>query len=181
MIKESLIRNWSTAIATIAVEQNKIDEYLQTARDLKLVFKDNFILIDFLANHDIDFKAKEKILVNTFKGKIDQNLLHTLLLIVERNLVPATKQIFKQVEYDLLNAKSVAKGYIYSVAPLSQDIIQKIENKFSEKLGKQILLENVIKKELIAGIRVEVEGQKYDSSAQGKAIDLKRKILTNRK
>lgn len=181
MIKEALIRNWATAIVSIAVEQNKVDDYLQVAKDIRLVFKDNFTLTDFLANRDIDFEAKTKVIKTAFEGKIDEKILNAMLLMTSKNLAKATKQIFKQVEHDLLWEKNILKGFIYSVAPLKPTIIKQIEEKFSKKLEKHISLENIIKPELIAGIRVEIEGHKYDSSVQGKAMDLKRKILTNRK
>ncbi|QGS51503.1 F0F1 ATP synthase subunit delta [Spiroplasma tabanidicola] len=180
-IKESLIRNWSNAICNIAIETKKVEEFLNTAKDLNQIFKSNYELMEFLSNKSIDINTRLKVIDNIFAKQIDKNLTNALKLIVIRDIVPGLRHIIKQVIKDLLDATNTIQGVVYSISPLDPSIIKKIEAKLSTKTDKKVILDNVIDKELIAGIKVELAGKKYDSSIQGKSLDMRRKVMKNRK
>lgn len=181
MIKDSLIISWSTAIVEIASEQKAVEEFLETVTKISKIYKENPELLEFTSNKLIAFDKKEQIVDKIFKSKINVFLLNAIKLLIKRNLSAEIIQILKQVEQDLLKTKDVYKGFIYSISPLDEKIVKQIAAKFEKKLHKKIFLVNIIQKELIAGIRVEINGLKYDSSVKGKIIDMKRRIVINRK
>ncbi|AOG60020.1 F0F1 ATP synthase subunit delta [Spiroplasma helicoides] len=179
--KQSLIKNWSSAITTIATENKKVEEFLSTARDLNALFLKDHEIIDFFSNRSIDLQDRIKMLDKAFASKIDVNLLNTLKLLICRNLFQATIDIFRQVITDLLKVSDSLYGTVYSISPLDSATIKKIESKLSNKTNKKVILENVIREELIAGILVEIDGKRFDSSVQGKMLDMRRKVIINRK
>ncbi|QBQ07266.1 F0F1 ATP synthase subunit delta [Spiroplasma gladiatoris] len=180
-VQESLIRNWSHAICTIAIETKKVEEFLNTAKDLNQIFKNNTELVEFLSNKSFNVETRIKVIDNIFAKKIDQNIVNALKLLVVRDLARGVRHIVKQMIKDLLLETNTVQGVVYSIDALDPSIIKKIETKLSTKIEKKVILDNIIDKELIAGIRVELAGKKYDSSIQGKALDMRRKVMKNRK
>jgi len=182
IIKQSLINNWASAISSIAIENNNIKEYIELSNKIRKLFMENEELSIFLKNNFIDlnirFNFLDKVFLNT---NLDKNLLNVLKLLTERNLISATKSIFKKVEFNLLKAIEISKGYVYSVEKLDEKLIKELELKLSKKLNQTITLENLIDKSLIAGIKVEINDHRFDSSIKGKIEDMKLQILQNRK
>ncbi|QEH61274.1 F0F1 ATP synthase subunit delta [Spiroplasma chinense] len=181
LVKESLLKNWSKAICELAVENKKTKEFLDTAYDLKVIFSRNPEFLAFLTNRNILLETRLELLDKVFKKDLDKEFLNILKLLTERGLIENAKQIFKQVVKDLLAQTNTVKGIVYSVEELNKKTIEDIQKKLEKKLNKAVILENEIRKELISGIRVVVDGQKYDSSMQGKIEDMKKTILQNRK
>ncbi|AHI52399.1 F0F1 ATP synthase subunit delta [Spiroplasma culicicola] len=179
--KQSLIKSWAIAISDIALETNNVEQFLKTSSDLSHIFLDNQDLNDLLSNKFVPLETRNKVLENIFSKEIDITLLNTLKLIVERDLISATPYIFREVEKKLLQETNTVKGIVYSINKLDKSLIDLFEQKFTKKLNKKVMLVNEIKTDLIAGIRVQVDGKKYDSSIQGKAHDMKRKIKQYRK
>jgi len=55
--------------------------------------------------------------------------------------------------------QGIIKGHIYTVEPLNVETIKILEESVSKKINKKVMLENKINKELIGGIKLEVEDE----------------------
>jgi len=71
----------------------------------------------------------------------------------------------------------IKTGVLWSAYPLKQEDIEKIENRFSELLGKKVRLHVKIKPEIIGGIVITIDGKEYDGSILGQLNRMKSHLL----
>jgi len=71
----------------------------------------------------------------------------------------------------------IETGVLWSAYPLKQEDIEKIENRFSELLGKKVRLHVKIKPEIIGGIVITIDGKEYDGSILGQLNRMKSHLL----
>ncbi|QHX36304.1 F0F1 ATP synthase subunit delta [Spiroplasma sp. BIUS-1] len=181
MIKQTLINNWASAICELAKEENKVESFTQTLEDLKKVFETNQEAVEFLSNKFIPLEKRINFIDNIFKKEIDQLVLNSLKLIVEREYFSSVNYIFEAAIKKLWESLEIKKGIIYSTIEIDKKTISTIEEKIHKKICQKIKLENKIDSSLIAGIRIEVANNVFDYSLKGKVEDMKNMILENRK
>ena len=73
---------------------------------------------------------------------------------------------------------NVKDGIVYSVNPLDQNQMLKIENAISVKLNCKVELVNVIDEKLIGGVKVQVEDKIFDGSIKNRLENLKNTLIS---
>ncbi|AKU79294.1 F0F1 ATP synthase subunit delta [Spiroplasma turonicum] len=180
MENQSVIHNWATALSEIARETNKLDVYIDNLKDLLNLFENNYEFEKFFSNSFINEKDRELIIDKTLKDSFDINIVNAIKLMIKRKVFGSIQPIFKYALKQIWEYKKIEHGIIYSSFELPSNTISMIEKKLSSKLGKTVNFENIIDKDIIAGIVVEVANKSYDFSVKGKIEDMKVKIKENR-
>lgn len=150
----------------------------QTEQQLKLVvdvFKDEE-LISFFQHPSIGMNTKLETLTKALAGKVSDNVLQTLFVLLERRRVDSIDAMLAQ--YIKLSAehRGEATAIVYTPLKLSDSENERIAQHFSEITGKQIIVENRINPELLGGIQVRIGDRLYDGSLSSKLLELQ-KIL----
>jgi F-type H+-transporting ATPase subunit delta len=76
-----------------------------------------------------------------------------------------------------LEERGAVQGIVESTRPLDHSDVQRLSEAIGARLGKQLLLENVIVPELIGGARVIAANRMVDMSVQGRLEGLRRKLM----
>ncbi|WP_027063553.1 F0F1 ATP synthase subunit delta [Mesoplasma seiffertii] len=178
-LKENVVKNWATALTNIAVEQNKIDDFIEQSNVLieALKGKEDFVKILTVKSHH-DEIAKVKIIDETFSSfEIDENILNAMKILVEMKAFSSTRTILKHLRKNLTALHDITYGVIWSVEEISEQQIIEIENKVSKKIGKHVKLINKIDKKLIGGLQVIVNNQIFDGSVKGQLDAMRYEVL----
>lgn len=178
-LKENVVKNWAAALTNIAIEQDKIDSFIEQSNALidALKGKDDFVKILTVKSH-YDEIAKVKIIDETFSDfDIDENILNAMKILVEMKAFASTRTILKHLRKNLTALHDITYGVIWSVEEISAEQIISIENKVTKKIGKHVKLVNKLDKKLIGGLQVIVNNQIFDGTVKGQLDAMRYEVL----
>ncbi|WP_368486322.1 F0F1 ATP synthase subunit delta [Spiroplasma sp. DGKH1] len=180
IVSQKFIENYAVALLELAVEKKKIDEYLKTANVIIDLFKEYPNYIKMLSNTYESKEERKVLLSKVFKGKIEADILHALYLLIDRESFYAVRLIFKHLRKLINERNDVQYGNVYSVEPLTQEQIKRIQDKLIKKFGYNIELVNKIDPNLIGGVKVKIKHEIIDGTLAGQLKTMKEKALGNK-
>jgi F-type H+-transporting ATPase subunit delta len=80
----------------------------------------------------------------------------------------------------VLASRGAVEGRVESARPLGSGELAELAVSLGSKLGKEVLLENVVVPTLVGGVRVFVAGKMIDYSVQGRLAGMRRKLMNAR-
>ena len=100
---EYLDRRYALALYEVAEQKGKVDEYLGDLREICKLIEDNKDFFEVIKHPQIGTKQKKKTFINIFKGKIDEELLSFLLILIEKDRILFLKEKLKEMEKKMAN------------------------------------------------------------------------------
>ena len=91
---EYLDRRYALALYEVAEQKGKVDEYLGDLREICELIENNKDFFEVIKHPQIGTKQKKKTFINIFKGKIDEELLSFLLILIEKDRILFLKEKF---------------------------------------------------------------------------------------
>ena len=95
---EYLDRRYALALYKVAEEKNKVEEYLEDLRKICDIIDNNKEFYEVIKYPQISTKQKKKIFTDIFKGKIDEELLSFLLILIEKGRILYVREKLNQME-----------------------------------------------------------------------------------
>jgi ATP synthase F1 delta subunit len=155
---------YGTALYEAAAELQKTEQIAAEADEVLAIMEQEPDLRAFVDFPTISAEEKKKVLRTLFEGKIAEELLNFMFVLIDKRRMGQFERIIR-VYKDLMNhEEGVAYGVVYSAAPLDKERITEIEEQTSKLLQENIRLDNEVDPNLIAGIKVLVEGKIIDAS-----------------
>ncbi|ATZ16671.1 F-type H+-transporting ATPase subunit delta [Entomoplasma freundtii] len=177
LLSETVIDNWAEALKKIALENNKVDEFIDQANLIVDVLKGQPEFIKILDSKS-QKANKAKIIDETFiNNGVDETLGNALKILAETNKFSYARTIMKHLRKKLMHLQNVLYGVAWTVRPLDEKQLMAIENKMTNYFGQEVRLVNKIDPSLIGGIEVVVANHVFDGSVKGKLAQLKTRAL----
>lgn len=168
MAELTIDMTYAEALFQAACEENIEKKVLEDAQDLMKIIKDNPDLGAFIKSPAIAAAEKKEVLCSIFEANIAQELMNFICILIDKGRIMHLDRMVRAYE-QLYNSKDGAvTGVIYSVEPLSEDRIKRFQEETSKLIGENILLENMIDKSLIGGVKIMVDGRVIDASIKSR-------------
>ena len=177
---ESQVSKYAAAIASIAKEEKKCEQYKSAFLSLLDAFRNNPDLVKYLESYFVSDDEKFKIIDELAKPYQSENLCNFLKLLAKKHLIYKFKDIVKEVLKLLNEELNIDDGFLYSTEQLSKEQISRIEEAVSKKLGHKVELKNIIDERLIGGVRVVIHDHVFDGSLNYKIETLKNNLKERR-
>lgn len=167
-----IINDWSFALFDLSKSSNKLIEITNESATIIKVLKQNKEYLKILNSFDIKEEKKYKLIDDAFSS-YHPYIVNTIKLATKKHVVKYIDIIFHRF-VELSNEKlNIKYGHIYSVKPLTEIEIKKLEQKLSLDLKSNITLENIIDPSLIGGVKIKVDEYLIDNSVLGKLNKIK--------
>ncbi len=173
----AIFLRYAIALFSLAKEENKIEIYLDEAKQLIDICSENELLITFLKDYGIENTEKKQVLETIFKGKIQNHLLYFLYVVVDNQRAKNLKEILQEFVKFTYKHLNIQTGIIYSTLPLQEETIIQIENKVAKMMHCKIKLKNQIDAQLLGGFKIVVSDTVFDNSILNRIQTLKKDIL----
>ena len=160
-----------------AKDLDLVEDFQATFKDMRELFKNSPEFLDFLKAPTIDVSERKKIVSIVFEGKISQEILNFIFLLIDKRRIGQFIGITNRFDKICDEKSGIIKGEIYSTIPLSEDQISKFEKETGKLLKKRVELKNQIDKSILGGIKIQIDGKNIDASVRGRLDELKEKIL----
>ena len=123
---------YGTALFEAAGEVGKKEVIMEEAEELLQVLEEEPELKAFMDYPAISAEEKKRVLGNIFEGKLCEELLNFLYILVDKRRTAGLPKMIKVYKRLADREDGVSYGTVYSVIPLSQDRIRELE----ERIGK---------------------------------------------
>lgn len=169
---------YGEALFELAVEESKEDEFLSEITQMKALFDEN---PDFgkLMNHPKILKEdKLKVLEEVFKGRISEELLGFLHLIVAKDRYGEIDSILDYFIDEVKRLKGIGIAYVTTAIDLSEVKKKEVETKLLETTAfNKMEMHYQVDESLIGGMVIRIGDRVVDSSVKNKLFELQRELL----
>jgi ATP synthase F1 delta subunit len=169
---------YGTALYEAARDLGKTDEFLDAAKLMAEMFRNNPEFFLLLRTPSIAPAERRELARKVFDGRVPKELLNFIYVLIGKRRIGQFIGIVGAYEKAVNAFEGVSKGTIESAAPLSADQISRFETETSKLLRKNIKLEPIANERLIGGVRIYVDGKLIDASIRRKLDELKEKIIS---
>ncbi len=156
------------ALYSAAKEIEKVDEIEEEAFAVLDVFKENGDFFKLLNYPGLSAGEKKDLVKNIFGGRVMKELENFLCILIDNHRIGRYEQIVKEYRKTKNREEGIAFGTVYSVQPLAQERIDKLQADVSELLGETVRLENETDKTLIGGVKVLIDGKIIDATLRAR-------------
>lgn len=174
---EYLDRRYALALYEVAEEKGKVDEYLQNLEEICDLIENNRDFYEVIKHPQINTRKKKQTFINIFKGKIDEELLSFLLILIEKDRMLYLREKLNQMKQIDLERKNTINGLVKTAIPLLPVELQKLKEIFEKKYDKNIIFDTEIDKSLLGGVYVRIGNDVIDDTILSKINEMKDLML----
>lgn len=163
----SLAKNYAEALFSIGVESNKIGTLQEEMKQIKELVIENGEMVSLLCSSFLPKDEKEEFIDKVF-NQFDEDIVSMIKIMNKNHRVNILLDVIEAFNSMCNEKKGILEGLVYSICPLTNDQISKIEKKISSLENVPCELKNLIDSNLIGGIKVVINGHIYDGSIKSK-------------
>jgi len=157
---EFLDKRYALALYKIAKEKGKTEEYLNELVSINEDIEKCSDIEVILDHPKISTREKKELFMKIWKGKIEEDLMNFLLVLIEKKRIKFLKEKIDQYKIIHLEDNNILEVKICSSLELSKQQEERLISVLETKMGKKILLGKKIDKDLIGGCTL-LYGDKY--------------------
>ena len=164
---------YATAIYEVAMEEDAVDEILDELKQVRDILGEGSEFHRFFLAPTIGADDKKEVLKKAFDGKIRKETLNFLYVLVDKGRTRNFDKIVDRYDEMVREAEGYLTGEVFSVAPLPEEQLKKLEEKVGGLVKAKVSLTNHVDKSLIGGLKVQVDGKIFDASFKRRLEDLR--------
>lgn len=177
---EYLDRRYALALYEVAEQKGKVDEYINDLKEVCSIIYDNEDFYNIIKHPQISTTKKKRMFIKIFKGKIDEDLLSFLLILIQKDRILYLREKVKQMQNIYLERHNTLKAHVKSAIELTDDETDRLKNKLEAKYNKKIVIIKEIDKDIIGGLYVRVGDDVIDGTLKARLQEMK-ELMLNRK
>lgn len=174
---EYLDRRYALALYQIAEENGKVEEYLGDLRQICKYVYENNDFVEVIKHPQISTSKKKTLFTNIFKGKVDNDLLSFLMILIEKDRILYLKEKLAQMEKIHLERNNTLLATVQTVIPLDRKQYNLLKEKLENKYDKKVILQEEINKSILGGVYVRVGNDVIDGTVRSKLDEMKALML----
>lgn len=174
---DSLLNRYALALFSIALDENKVEEYQKEAKAVYKSVVENNGLVHLLSSYFLTQEEKGQIIDEIYQGLELGELKNFLKVIVKNGRGDILEKILKEFNKICNEYRGIASGIVYTADELSETQIEAIEKSLSEKEGIDVELQSEIDKSLLGGVKVVIGDRIFDSSLKSGLESMKSSLL----
>jgi F-type H+-transporting ATPase subunit delta len=157
----------------------KLEETVSELRLVKNVLDTNVDLRKVLSHPKVSKSQKKDLIKESIGTELSQPVMNTVYLMVDRNRYTYISEMAAQFIELANEAQGIADATVYSVRPLTDAEIQKLEQTFAARVGKKALrINNIVDSSLVGGIKIRIGNRIFDGSISGKLNRMERQLAS---
>ncbi|WP_235832588.1 F0F1 ATP synthase subunit delta [Acetivibrio mesophilus] len=169
---------YAEALIDVTEEKNSTNEVLNDFATILKLFEENPEFYSFLLNPQVLIETKKKAMQNVFGGRIEEELLNLLMLLLDKGRLKNIRSIMDEYSRMADERKDILRMKIISAFPLEDMQIDKIKEKYRKLYNKtDVKAKFVLDESLIGGIRIQIGDKIIDDSIKARLMSLKEIML----
>lgn len=171
-------QRYAQALYEAAVDKKHLEDVCSDMKFLKEILSRSSDFNRFCEMPSIKLESRLKILHEIFASKTSKLTENFLMLLAQKNRLNILNLICQQFDIIFAKAHNIQKVDIKSGFELPENVIQSLAEHLKAKLKKEIVSQFSVSRNLIGGIRIQVNDDVYDSTVKSKLDKLTQTILS---
>lgn len=170
-------KTYGDALFALALEDDKLDSLLDEVKVVNQVLQEDKDLTRLMNHPKIVKEEKIKLIEDIFKGRVDDELVGLMRLLVEKDHYNEMGSVFDYFINQVKEFKNIGTAYVTSAMELSDDQKKAVEKRLLETT-KYVKFEMHydVDAALIGGMVIRIGDRVVDSSVKTKLYDLTREL-----
>ena len=169
-------RLYGGSMYELAAEEQLAGIILEQMQMIRELFRENPDYVKLLTNPAIPKEERNQLLEDAFGARAERYLVNFLKLLCERNILREYAGCCEEFTRRYYADHNIAEAVVTSAVPLDEKQKAALKEKLKKISGKDIELKVKVDPEVLAGLRVELEGKQLDGTVQGRLSDVSRKL-----
>ena len=162
-----MVRDNVISFEDLSKDLATVSEILETSQDLRLT----------LENPTVSEAVKSQIVEEVFKNEVHPQVVNFLKVLIDKNRFSEFSQIKADYEIKLDDVNKIQAVEITSAVELSEEYRERILQKLSEKLQKNIRPNWKVDENIIAGLIYRINDNVIDTSIKSKLDKLNKNLM----
>lgn len=175
-MKKINLNNLAKALIFVGQENNMVEQLIADLVDVAEKIDQTPELKIYLNRPQITLKQKKQMLKTVFQDFISELIYNFLILIIKNKKLRYLNSIIELVKKEHLKKQEILEVKVESVVVLNDAEEKKLNQLICEKIGKKVVVKNIINKNLIGGLKLTLGDQVIDASILGRIERLREKI-----
>lgn len=174
---EYLDRRYAIALYEVAEEKGKAEEYITELDNIIKIVDESEDLSIVISHPELSTSKKKDIFESIFKGKIQNDILSFLLILIEKHRFMELEGITAEMKKIHLERNRTVSALVKTVIPLNEQERSTLTGKLQEKYSKKIILNEEIDAEILGGVFVQVDNEIIDGTLKTKLEQIRKLAL----
>ena len=171
-------KTYGDALFELAVEENKVDDLLGEIGQLKDILEANEDFEKLMTHPKINKEEKLKVVTDVFKGRISDELLGFITIIVSKDRYQEIDDILDYFLTEVKKYKGIGVATVTTAVPLREEQCKKIEQRLLDTTDyKSMEMHYKEDAALIGGMVIRIGDRVVDSSISTKLSELQKELL----
>lgn len=162
----------------LAVEENKVDDLLDEIGQLQKVLQENADFGRLMTHPKINKDEKIQVVTDVFKGRISDELLGFLTIIISKDRYQEIDGILEYFLTEVKKYKGIGVATVTTAVPLREEQCKKVEQRLLDTTDyKSMEIHYRQDAALIGGMVIRIGDRVVDSSISTKLNELQKDLL----
>ena len=162
----------------LAVEENKVDDLLGEIGQLQKVLRENEDFGRLMTHPKINKDEKIRVVTDVFKGRISDELLGFLTIIISKDRYQEIDGILEYFLTEVKKYKGIGVATVTTAVPLREEQCKKVEQRLLDTTEyKSMEIHYKQDAALIGGMVIRIGDRVVDSSISTKLNELQKDLL----
>ncbi len=168
---------YGEALFELALEKNELDSFAEQVNVLARAFAENPELTKLLNHPKISKEEKVSVIESIFKGRMSDDIVGFLVVIVEKDRGSEIEDILKLFQAKVREYKKIGVALVTSAIELSTEQKQKVEQKLLQQTAYESFeVDYKVDESLIGGMIIRIGDRVVDSSIRSKLDNLTKEL-----
>ncbi len=168
---------YGDALFELAIEESKVDVLYDEVRFMRQVLAENKDLVAMMTHPQIPQEEKLSTVETIFKGKISDEIIGLMRMIIEKGHFSDMDGVFSYFEDRVKEYNNIGVAHVSTPIALTEAEKDKVEQRLLETTGyKSFEMEYSVDESLIGGMVIRIGDRVVDSSIRTKLYNLTREL-----
>lgn len=171
------IQTYGDALFETAVEEHRVDDFFEETEGILRVLEENEELSRLMSHPQVVKEEKMQLIENIFKGKVSDEIVGLLELLVEKDHFGKTKDVLVYFRDEVKEYKKIGTVHVTSAMELSKEQKEQVEKKLLETTNYvSFEMHYEVDTALIGGMVIRMGDRVVDSSIRTKLYNLSKEL-----
>lgn len=178
-MEELVARRYGAALFEAAEDQELIKGIYEELTSMRTAFEEDDRFLQVLSHPRISKTEKKNLIDSVFKGHVARELLNFLYILVDKKREKHFLEIIKVYEDLYYKHEGILRVVATTAVALKEEAMNRLAEALAKKLNKEILIKNRVDKDVIGGVKLDIEGKLIDGTIKGRLDDMARALQTS--
>ena len=174
MVRAASARRYTQAVFQIALERGELELWRDDLERIRVALEDP-LLLSFLQSPKVPFDDKAGVLSQLLEG-IGPLAMNLAYLLVAKGRVSIVEDMVSDYERLLDDHLGIAHAEVATAVPLEPEEKDRLTQRLSDMVGKEIVLSESVDPSLIGGLVARVGDRLFDGSTRSRLLALKESL-----